>query len=90
MFSIPEKSFILPVYAKVMACASPPTRLSCVPHQHNVDPRVLEFFDITATVDASFPADSSDFGYTSLSGGIFERMSSMSTYCSDDSRSPSS
>jgi hypothetical protein len=87
MFNSLEKSFVLPVYAEAMACASPPTRLSCVPHQHNVDPRILEFFDITATVDASFPADS---GSTSLSGGIFECMSSISIDCSDDSRSPSS
>jgi hypothetical protein len=60
MFSSLEKSFVLPVYAEAMACASLPTRLSCVPRQCNVDPRVLEFFDITATVDASFPADGSD------------------------------
>jgi hypothetical protein len=90
MFSSPEKSFVLPVYAEAMACASPPARLSCVPCQRNVDPRILEFFDITAAVDASSPADSSDSGSTNLSGGIFERMSSMSIDCSDDSRSPSS
>jgi hypothetical protein len=83
IFNSPEKSFVLPVYAEAMACASLPTRLSCVPCQHNVDPRVLEFFDITTTVDASFPTSSSDSGSTSLSRGIFERMSSMSTDCSD-------
>jgi hypothetical protein len=83
MFSSLEKSFVLPVYAEAMTQASPP-------RQRNVDPRILEFFDITATVDASFPADSSDSGSTSLSGGISKCMSSMSTDCSDDSRSPSS
>jgi hypothetical protein len=77
MFSNPEKSFVLHVYAKAMARASPLRRPTCVPRQRNVDPRVLEFFDITATVDASFPADSSDFVSTSLSGGISERMSSI-------------
>jgi hypothetical protein len=90
MFSSLEKSFVLPVYAEAMTQASPPTRPTCVPRQRNVDPRILEFFDITATVDASFPVDSSDSGSTSLSGGISKCMSSMSTDCSDDSRSPSS
>jgi hypothetical protein len=73
-----------------MACTSLLTRPTCVPPQRNVDPRVLEFLDITATVDASFRANSSDSGSTSLSGRISKRMSSMSTDCSDDSRSPSS
>jgi hypothetical protein len=72
MFSSPEKSFILSVYAEAMAHASPPTRPSCVPRQRNVDPRVLEFFDITATVDASFPVDCSDSESSSLSGEIFQ------------------
>jgi hypothetical protein len=84
------KSFVLPVYAEAMAHAFPPRRPSCVSRQRNVDPRVPEFFDITAIIDASFPVDSSDFGSASLSGGIFECLSSMSTDCSDDSRSPSS
>jgi hypothetical protein len=60
MFNSLEKSFVLSVYAEAMARASPPTRPSCVPRQRNVDPRVLEFFDITATIDASFPVDCSD------------------------------
>jgi hypothetical protein len=90
MFSSPEKSFVLPVYAEAMARASPPTRPSCVPRQRNVDPRVLEFFDITATIDASFPVDCSDFKSSSLSGEIFQRRSSKSRPCSDDSMSQSS
>jgi hypothetical protein len=55
-----------------------------------VDPRVLEFFDITATVDASFPVDCSDSESSSLSGEIFQRRSSKSRPCSDDSMSQSS
>jgi hypothetical protein len=53
MFSSPEKSFDLPVYVDAMARASPPTRPSCAPRKCNVDPRVLEYLDIDATVDAS-------------------------------------
>jgi hypothetical protein len=90
MFSSPKKSFILSVYAEAMARASPPTRPSCVPRQRNVDPRVLEFFDITATVDASFPVDCSDFESSSLSGEIFQWRSSKSRPCSDNSISQSS
>jgi hypothetical protein len=68
MFSSPEKSFDLPVYADAMARASLPTRPSCVPRKHNVDPRVVEYFDIDATVDASFLVDCSDPESSSLSG----------------------
>jgi hypothetical protein len=65
-------------------CASPPRRPTCVPRRRHVrDPRILNFLDITATVDASFPTDCLDSGCSSLSGEIFE-------CCSDDSMSPSS
>jgi hypothetical protein len=90
MFNCPEKSFVLPIYAEAMARASPPTRPSCVPHERNVDPRVLEFFDITAIIDASFPVDCSDSESSSLSGEIFQWRSSKSRPCSDDSMSQSS
>jgi hypothetical protein len=91
MFNSLEKSFLLLVYAKVMACASPPTRPCYVPHCHHVgDPRVLEFLDITATIDASFPTGCSDSGSTSLSSEIFQRRSFTSRTCSDDSMSQSS
>jgi hypothetical protein len=90
MFNSLEKSFVLPVYAEAMACVSPPTRPSCVPRERNVDPRVLEFFDIIAPVDASFPVDNSDSESSSLSGEIFQRRSSKSRSCSDDSMSHSS
>jgi hypothetical protein len=90
MFSSLEKSFVLLVYAEAMARASLPTRPSCVPRQRNVDPRVLEFFDITATVDASFSIDCSDSESNSLSGEIFQRRSLKSRPCSDDSTSQSS
>jgi hypothetical protein len=67
-----------------MARASPPRRPICAPRPcHGVDPRVLNFFDISATVDTSFPVDCSNSGCNSLFGEIFER-------CSDDSMSPSS
>jgi hypothetical protein len=68
IFSSPEKSFDLPVYADAMARASLPTRPSCVPRKHNVDPRIVEYFDIDATVDASFLVDCSDPESSSLSG----------------------
>jgi hypothetical protein len=97
IFSSPEKSFVLLVYAEAMAMAhaSPPTRPSCVPHQCNVDPRCVprqrnvEFFDITTTIDASFLVDCLDFESSSLSGEIFQRRSSKSRPCSDDSMSQS-
>jgi hypothetical protein len=80
LLNSPEKSFFLHVYVEAMARAFLPRR----PHPHHgVDPRVLNFFDISATVDNSFPADCSDSGCNSLSGEIFE-------CCSDDSMSPSS
>ena len=48
----PKKSFFLPVYAKAMARALPPRRPTCAPRPfYGVDPRVLNFFDITAIVD---------------------------------------
>jgi hypothetical protein len=60
MCNSPEKSFIMPVYAEAMARASPPRRLSCIPRHRNIgDPRVLEFLNITTTIDASFPANCS-------------------------------
>ena len=90
MLSNPEKSFVLPVYVEAMALASPPTQPSCVPRQCNVDPRVLEFFDITATIDASFPVDCSDSKSSSLSSEIFQRRSSKSKFYSDNSMSQSS
>jgi hypothetical protein len=67
MFNSPEKTFDLPVYADAMAHASLPTRPSCIPRERNVDPRVLEYLDIDATVDASFPVDCSDSKSSSLS-----------------------
>jgi hypothetical protein len=90
MFNSPEKSFDLPVYADAMARASLPTRPNCVPHKRNVDPRIVEYFDIDATVDASFLVDCSDPESSSMSGEIFQRRSSKSRPCSDDSMSQSS
>jgi hypothetical protein len=87
MFSSPEKSFDLPVYADAMARASLPTGPSCAPRKRNMDPRIVEYFDIDATVDASFRVDCSDPESGSLSGEIFQRRSRP---CSDDSMSQSS
>jgi hypothetical protein len=90
MFNNPEKSFDLPVYAEAMARASPPARPSCVPRGRNVDPRVVEYFDIDATVDASIPVDCSDPESSFMSGEIFQRRSLKSRPCNDDSMSQSS
>ena len=68
MFSSPKKTFDLLVYVEAMARVSLPTQPSCVPHECNVDPKVLEYLDIDATVDASFPIDCSDSESSSLSG----------------------
>jgi hypothetical protein len=77
----PEKSFSLPVYAEAMARASLRSGPTCAPRpSHGVDPRVLNYLDIDATVDTSFPSDCSDSGCSPRSGEIFER-------CSDDSMS---
>jgi hypothetical protein len=62
----PEKSFFLPVYVDAMARASLRSRPTCAPHPgHGVDPRVLNYLDIDATVDTSFPSDCSDSGCSS-------------------------
>jgi hypothetical protein len=77
----PEKSFSLPVYAEAMARASLRSGPTCAPRPgHGVDPRVLNYLDVDATVDTSFPSDCSDSGSSPRSGDIFER-------CSDDSMS---
>jgi hypothetical protein len=84
LFDSPEKSYFLPIYAEAMARASPPRRPTSSPRLgHGVDSRVLNFLDIDATVDTSFPLDCSDSRCSSRSGEIFER-------CSDDSMSTSS
>jgi hypothetical protein len=77
----PEKSFSLPIYADAMARASLKSGPTCAPRPgHGVDPRVLNYLDIDATIDTSFPSDCSDSGCSPHSGEIFER-------CSDDSMS---
>jgi hypothetical protein len=72
----PEKSFFLPVYAGAMARAFLRSRPTCAPRLgHGVDPRVLNYLDIDATIDTSFPSDCSDSRCSSRSGEIFERYS---------------
>jgi hypothetical protein len=76
-----ENSFSLPVYTDAMARASLRSGLTCATQPgHGIDPRVLNYLDIDATVDTLFPSDCSDFGCSPRSGEIFER-------CSDDSMS---
>jgi hypothetical protein len=77
----PEKPFSLLVYVDAMARAFLRSGPTCAPRPgHGVDPKVLNYLDIDATVDTSFPSDCSDSGCSSRSGEIFER-------CSDDSMS---
>jgi hypothetical protein len=78
----PEKSFSLPVYAEAMARASLRSGPTCAPRPgHGVDPRVINYLDIDATIDTSFPSDCLlDSKCNPRSGEIFE-------CCSDDSMS---
>jgi hypothetical protein len=81
LFDSHEKSFSLPVYADAMARASLRSGPTYAPRPgHGVDPRVLNYLDIDATVDTSFSSDCLDSGCSSRFGEIFER-------CSDDSMS---
>jgi hypothetical protein len=77
----PEKSFSLPVYTEAMARAYLRSGPTCAHRPgHGVDPRVLNYLDVDATIDTSFPSDCSISGCSPRSGEIFER-------CSDDSMS---
>ena len=77
----PEKSFLLPVYGETMARASLRSRPTCAPRpSHGVDPTVLNYLDIDATIDISFPSNYLDSGCSSRSGDIYE-------LCSDDNMS---
>ena len=80
-------SFSLPVYAEAMACASLRSGPICAPRPgHGVDPKVLKYLDIDATVDTSFPSDCSNSGCNSRSGDIYGDCSddciSSQTFCS--------
>jgi hypothetical protein len=50
----------------------------------------MEYLDIDAIVDASFPVECSNSKSRSLFGEIFQRRSSKSRPCSNDSMSQSS
>jgi hypothetical protein len=68
----PEKSFSLPVYAEAMARASLRSGPTTAPRPgRRVDPRVVDYLDIDATVDTSFSLHCSDSGCSSRSGVIF-------------------
>jgi hypothetical protein len=70
MFASPEKPFLLPEYTEAMACALATSRPTSLPSPRILgDPRVLNFFDLSA---------SEDFATT------------LSSYDSDDERSPDS
>ena len=76
LFKSPEKSFALPIYADAMARASLRSEPSCAPRPgHGVDPRVLNYFDIDATVDTSFSSDCSDSGCSSKAADIYDHYS---------------
>jgi hypothetical protein len=54
-----EKPFLLPDYAKAMACSSLIARPTCEPcHYYRGDRRILDFLDISATDNSTFPLDS--------------------------------
>ena len=82
MFNSPKESFLLPTYVEAMAHASLPIRPSCGP---NVDSRIMEYLDIDATIDASFPIDCSNSKSKSMSGEFFQWRSLKSRPCSDNS-----
>ena len=85
-----EKPFDLLVYTEAMAHASLLAGPSSIPRKYNVDPRVLEFFDLSATIDDSFTVDYSDPESSSMCGKIFQQSSSKSSPCNDNSMSQSS
>ena len=73
-----ETLFSLPVYAEAMARASLKKGPTCAPRPgRGVDPRVLKYLDVDATVDTSFPSDCSNSECSSRSGDIYGD-------CSDD------
>ena len=78
LFDSIETSFSLPVYAEAMARASLRSEPTCAPRPgRGVDPRVLKYLDVDATVDTSFHSDCSNSGCSSRSGDIYGD-------CSDD------
>ena len=67
-----EMSFSLPVYAEAMARASLRSGPTCASRLgRGVDPKVLNYLDVDATVDTSFPLDCSNFGCSSRSNDIY-------------------
>jgi hypothetical protein len=69
MIISPEKPFLLSNYAEAMACASLTAGCTCEPCcRYLGDCRVLDFLDISATDDFSFPPDSSTSSYESVIG----------------------
>ena len=73
-----EMSFSLPIYAEAMARASLRNGPTYAPRPgRGVDPKVLKYLDVDATVDTSFPSDCSNSGCSSRSSDIYGD-------CSDD------
>ena len=73
-----EMSFSLPIYVEAMAHASLKIGPTCAPRPgRGVDPKVLKYLDVDATVDTSFPSNYSNSRCSSRSGDIYGD-------CSDD------
>ena len=67
-----EMSFFLPVYVEAMAHTSLRSGPTCAPRPgRGVDPKVLNYLDVDATVDTSFPSDCSNSGCSSRFGDIY-------------------
>jgi hypothetical protein len=61
MFASPEKPFLLPEYAETMACALTTSRPTSLPHARILeDPRVLNYFDLSASEDFAITLNSSN------------------------------
>ena len=67
-----EMSFSLHVYVEAMTCASLKSGPTCAPRpRRGIDPKVLKYLDVDATVDTSFPSDCSNSGCNSRFGDIY-------------------
>ena len=78
LFDSIEMPFSLHVYAEAMARASLRKGPTCAPRRgRGVDPKVLKYLDVDATVEISFPLDCSNSGCSSRSDDIYGD-------CSDD------
>ena len=71
-----EMSFYLHVYAEAMARASLRSGPTCAPRpSRGVNPKVLNYMDVDATIDTSFSLDCSNSRCSSRCGDIYARSS---------------